>query len=43
MLDNCFLYSTERGKSIVGNSLELMQFIPDNSVNLVITSPPFAL
>jgi site-specific DNA-methyltransferase (cytosine-N4-specific) len=43
MFDRCFLYSTERGKSIVGDSLKLMQFIPDNSVNLVITSPPFAL
>jgi len=43
MFDNHFLYATNRGKSIVGDSLELMRSIPDNSVNLVITSPPFAL
>jgi DNA modification methylase len=38
-----YLYKTRRGKAIVGDSLKLMKSIPDNSVNLVITSPPFAL
>jgi site-specific DNA-methyltransferase (cytosine-N4-specific) len=36
-------YSTPRGKCIVGDSLELLKAIDDNSVNLVMTSPPFAL
>ena len=43
MFDNNYLYTTDRGKAIVGDSLELMKEIPDNSINLVITSPPFAL
>ena len=43
MFDNDYLYATDRGKAIVGDSLELMKKIPDNSINLVITSPPFAL
>ena len=43
MFENNYLYTTDRGKAIVGDSLELMKQIPDNSVNLVITSPPFAL
>lgn len=37
------LYLTEFGEAYSGDSLELMQEIPDNCVNLVITSPPFAL
>lgn len=36
-------YSTPRGKCIVGDSLELLKTIDDNSVNLAMTSPPFAL
>jgi len=43
MFDDNFLYSTGRGKVIVGDSLTLLKNIPDGSVNLVITSPPFAL
>ena len=43
MFDNNHLYTTDIGKAVVGDSLELMKNIPDNSVNLVITSPPFAL
>ncbi|MBI2422358.1 MAG: site-specific DNA-methyltransferase [Candidatus Hydrogenedentes bacterium] len=31
------------GSAYIGDSLELLANIPDNSVNLVITSPPFAL
>ncbi len=37
------LYNTTRGKAYVGNSLELLTELPDNSIDLVMTSPPFAL
>jgi site-specific DNA-methyltransferase (cytosine-N4-specific) len=37
------LYSTARGAAYVGDSLELLAELPDNSVNLVFTSPPYAL
>lgn len=37
------LYTTRLGKAYVGDSLELLDMLPDNFVNLVITSPPFAL
>lgn len=43
MFESNFLYKTKKGKAVVGDSLELMKSIPDNSVNLVMTSPPFAL
>ena len=36
-------YFTHLGAAYCGNSLELLSQIPDNSVSLVITSPPFAL
>jgi site-specific DNA-methyltransferase (cytosine-N4-specific) len=36
-------YSTQLGAAYVGNSLELLEDLADNSVNLVVTSPPFAL
>lgn len=37
------LYYTDYGKAFVGDSLELLDHVKDDSVNLVITSPPFAL
>lgn len=37
------LYHTTRGKAYVGDSLELLAELPDNSIDLVMTSPPFAL
>ena len=43
MLESKYLYCTRKGKAIIGDSLELMKELPDNSINLVITSPPFAL
>ena len=43
MFDNNCLYMTDTGKAIIGDSLELMKQIPNGTVNLVITSPPFAL
>ena len=36
-------YSTQLGAAYVGDSTKLLTQLPDNSVNLVITSPPFAL
>ena len=36
-------YCTSKGKCIVGDSLELLNTLQDGSVNLVVTSPPFAL
>lgn len=37
------LYSTDLGSAFVADSLEMLAQLPDNSVNLVMTSPPFAL
>lgn len=37
------LYATELGAAIVGDSLQVMRDLPANSVNAVITSPPYAL
>ncbi|ENZ8031219.1 site-specific DNA-methyltransferase [Klebsiella pneumoniae] len=37
------LYNTELGEAYVADSLEMLAQLPDNSVNLVMTSPPFAL
>ena len=36
-------YKTKHGKAFIGDSLELLKNLEPNSVNLVITSPPFAL
>jgi len=36
-------YSTEFGRAYLADSLEMMREIPDGSVNLVLTSPPYAL
>jgi len=37
------LYRTEFGKAYVGDALELLMQVPDSSIDLVLTSPPFAL
>ena len=37
------LYSTDYGQAFTGNSLELLNILEKNSVNLVLTSPPFSL
>ncbi len=37
------LYRTARGQAYVGDSLELLAELPDDSIDLVMTSPPFAL
>lgn len=36
-------YYTSKGGAYIGDSRELLATLPDSSVNLVITSPPFAL
>jgi site-specific DNA-methyltransferase (cytosine-N4-specific) len=36
-------YSTQFGAAYVGDSLKLLTDLPDGSVNLVVTSPPFPL
>ncbi|MBF0606446.1 MAG: site-specific DNA-methyltransferase [Magnetococcales bacterium] len=38
-----YLYRTKMGRAVVGDSMELLRKINDDSVDLVITSPPFAL
>ncbi|MEO1009558.1 MAG: site-specific DNA-methyltransferase [Planctomycetota bacterium] len=37
------IYSTELGAAFCGDSLDLLEDLADGSVNLVVTSPPFAL
>ncbi|MBS7263134.1 MAG: site-specific DNA-methyltransferase [Eubacteriales bacterium] len=36
-------YSTSLGKCIQGDSLDVLQGLDDNSIDLIITSPPFSL
>jgi site-specific DNA-methyltransferase (cytosine-N4-specific) len=36
-------YSQNKGAVYLGDSLELIKLIEDNSLNLILTSPPFAL
>jgi len=36
-------YFTSRGASYIGDSRELLEELPDASVDLIVTSPPFAL
>lgn len=36
-------YSQNYGAAYLGDSFELIKYIPDNSINLILTSPPFAL
>jgi DNA modification methylase len=36
-------YTQNNGAAYLGDSLELIKFIDDNSINLILTSPPFAL
>jgi len=37
------LYRTELGEAYVGDALKLLKYLDDESIDLVITSPPFAL
>ena len=36
-------YQTDRGAAYLGDSREILRHLPDSSVNLVFTSPPYAL
>src|SRR5690606_30893217 len=36
-------YTTQYGTQIIGDSLNILKDFPENSVDLVMTSPPFAL
>lgn len=36
-------YQNQFGAAYLGDSLDLMKKLPDNSINLIVTSPPFAL
>lgn len=36
-------YKTDYGAAYLGNALELIKCIPDGQINLIMTSPPFAL
>lgn len=36
-------YATELGSAYLGDSRELLEYLADNSIDLVVTSPPFAL
>ncbi len=36
-------YRTKLGRTYLGDALDLIQEVPDESVNLIMTSPPFAL
>ena len=36
-------YKTSQGAAYLGDTLELIKSIPDNSVNLIVTSPPYGL
>lgn len=37
------LYTTKLGKAYVGDAAELLRYLPSESVDLILTSPPFAL
>jgi site-specific DNA-methyltransferase (cytosine-N4-specific) len=36
-------YKTDQGAAYLGDTLELIKNIPDGGINLIVTSPPFAL
>lgn len=42
-LSHLLTYQTELGAAFCGDSLKLLNQLPDKSINLVLTSPPFAL
>lgn len=42
-LEDRVVYSTDLGHQLAGDSRELLALLPEDSVDLVVTSPPFAL
>ena len=43
MLEKNLVYSTEYGQQVNGDSRDILSLLPDNSIDLIVTSPPFAL
>ncbi len=43
LLESSPVYTTELGAAYHGDSRELLQQLPENSIDLIVTSPPFAL
>ena len=43
MAKNYIGYETNLGRCVCGNSLDVLGTLKDGSINLVVTSPPFAL
>ncbi len=43
LLDSDAAYTTEMGAAYQGDSRELLKELPDDSIDLIVTSPPFAL
>lgn len=43
LLDSDAAYTTDMGAAYQGDSRELLEELPDNSIDLIVTSPPFAL
>jgi len=43
LLDSKPAYSTAAGSAYLGDSRRLLEELPDNSIDLLVTSPPFAL
>src|SRR5262245_22865760 len=42
-MDHGTVFETAFGRAMVGDSMEILAALPDESVDLIITSPPFAL
>jgi DNA modification methylase len=42
-IDSPPIYTTSFGSAFLGDSIDLLSQLPDRSINLVLTSPPFAL
>jgi len=40
---NAPYYETQMGKAFIGDTLKLIKNVPDNSINLILTSPPYGL
>lgn len=43
LLDSSPVYETDLGAAFQGDSRDLLKELPDNSIDLIVTSPPFAL
>jgi site-specific DNA-methyltransferase (cytosine-N4-specific) len=43
MMESSPAYTTDQGAAFCGDSLDLLEELPDESIDLIMTSPPFAL